>query len=69
MLKPKTESKTLILIPPRHGLKPKKALIGPKKELWDLLQCVEKRHPEAVDITASVRDLPTVKYVYISGTN
>ena len=48
----------------RHGLKPKKALIGPKKELWDILQCVEKRHPEAVDITASVRDLPTVKCVY-----
>ena len=47
----------------RHGLKPKKALIGPKKELWDILQCVEKRHPEAVDITASVRDLPTVKCV------
>lgn len=35
--------------------------MGPKKELWDLLQMVEKRHFEAVDITASVRDLPTVK--------
>merc|ERR1719192_1540816 len=45
----------------RHGMKPKKALIGPRKELWDILQCVEKHHPEAVDITASVRDLPTVK--------
>ncbi|XP_059091472.1 RUN and FYVE domain-containing protein 2-like isoform X1 [Tigriopus californicus] len=45
----------------KHGLRPKKGLLGPKKELWDLLQLVEKRHSEAVDITASVRDLPTVK--------
>ena len=35
--------------------------MGPKKELWDLLQLVERKHSEAVDITASVRDLPTVK--------
>uniref|UniRef100_A0A8D9B2J1 Protein RUFY3 n=1 Tax=Cacopsylla melanoneura TaxID=428564 RepID=A0A8D9B2J1_9HEMI len=45
----------------RHGLKPKKGLLGPKKELWDILQLVEKLNPEAADITASVRDLPTVK--------
>ncbi|GBP05456.1 Protein RUFY3 [Eumeta japonica] len=45
----------------RHGLKPKKGLLGPKKELWDILQMVEKYSPEAQDITASVRDLPTVK--------
>nr|CAG4643122.1 EOG090X043H [Ilyocryptus agilis] len=45
----------------RHGLKPKKGLLGPKKELWDLLQIVEKSANEACDITASVRDLPTVK--------
>lgn len=45
----------------RHGLKPKKGLLGPKKELWDLLQKVEKLDPEAADITASVRDLPTVR--------
>ncbi|CAD0200372.1 unnamed protein product [Chrysodeixis includens] len=45
----------------RHGLKPKKGLLGPKKELWDILQMVEKYSPEAADITASVRDLPTVK--------
>ncbi|KAI5712788.1 hypothetical protein M8J75_011147 [Diaphorina citri] len=45
----------------RHGLKPKKGLLGPKKELWDILQLVEKLNPEASDITASVRDLPTVK--------
>lgn len=45
----------------RHGLRPKKGLLGPKKELWDLLQKVEKWDPESVDITASVRDLPTVR--------
>ena len=53
----------------RHGMKPKKALIGPRKELWDILQCVEKHHPEAVDITASVRDLPTVKSVLFITTS
>ena len=36
-------------------------LLGPKKELWDLFQLVEKWSYEAQDITASVRDLPTVK--------
>ena len=36
-------------------------LLGPKKELWDLLQKVEKLDSEAADITASVRDLPTVR--------
>ncbi|KAL1492248.1 hypothetical protein ABEB36_012726 [Hypothenemus hampei] len=45
----------------RHGLKPKKGLLGPKKELWDILQMVEKFTPDAQDITASVRDLPTVR--------
>ena len=45
----------------KHGFQPKKALIGHKKELWDLLQHVERRRPDAADITASVRDLPTVK--------
>lgn len=45
----------------RHGLKPKKGLLGPKKELWDILQSVEKYCYEAHDITASVRDLPTVR--------
>ncbi|KAL0274934.1 UNVERIFIED_CONTAM: hypothetical protein PYX00_002952 [Menopon gallinae] len=45
----------------RHGLKPKKGLLGPKKELWDILQLVEKFTPEAQDMTTSVRDLPTVK--------
>lgn len=45
----------------RHGLKPKKGLLGPKKELWDILQSVEKYCIEAQDITTSVRDLPTVR--------
>lgn len=36
-------------------------MLGPRKELWDLLQCVETYCPEAQDITASVRDLPTVR--------
>lgn len=45
----------------RHGLRPKKGLLGPKKELWDVLQVVEKYCYEAQDITASIRDLPTVK--------
>lgn len=36
-------------------------LLGPKKELWDLLQVIEKSNNEACDMTTSVRDLPTVK--------
>ena len=36
-------------------------MLGPKKELWDLLQKIEKLDAEAADITASVRDLPTVR--------
>lgn len=39
----------------------KKGLLGPKKELWNVLETVEKFMPEASDITASVRELPTVK--------
>ncbi|KAK7083958.1 RUN and FYVE domain-containing protein 1 [Halocaridina rubra] len=45
----------------RHGLKPKRGILGPKKELWDLFQMVEKWSYEAQDITSSVRNLPTVK--------
>ncbi|KAK0157774.1 hypothetical protein PV328_011471 [Microctonus aethiopoides] len=45
----------------RHGLRPKKGLLGPKKELWDILQLVEKYCTEAQDITSSIRDLPTVR--------
>ena len=36
-------------------------MLGPKKELWDLLQKIEKFDNDASDITASVRDLPTVR--------
>jgi len=45
----------------KHGVRPKKGLLGPKKELWDLLQKIEKFDNDASDITASVRDLPTVR--------
>lgn len=45
----------------RHGLRPKKGLLGPKKELWDILQSVERYCLGAQDITSSVRDLPTVR--------
>jgi len=44
----------------RHGLKAGRRLFG-KKELWDLLQLVEKYDHNASDITATVRDLTTVK--------
>lgn len=39
-------------------------LLGPKKELWDILQLVEKFSPEAQDMTSSIRDLPTVRYKF-----
>lgn len=39
----------------------KKGLLGPKKELWNVLEAVEKYMPEASDITSSVRELPSVK--------
>lgn len=45
----------------RHGLKMKKGILGPKKEIWDILQCIEKHCSEAHDITTSVRELPSVK--------
>jgi len=45
----------------RHGLRPKKGLLGPKKELWDILQIVEKLTNDAQELTNSIRDLPTVK--------
>lgn len=50
---------------PNHNLhfciRPK-GLLGPKKELWDVLQLVEKYTSGAEDITNSIRDLPTVRY-------
>ena len=38
--------------------------MGPKKDLWELLQILERAgsngDPEAMEITASIKDLPTV---------
>jgi len=45
----------------RHGLKTSRRLLLGKRELWDLLQNVEKFDHAATDITATVRDLSTVK--------
>lgn len=45
----------------RHGLKTSRRLLLGKRELWDLLQNVEKFDHAASDITATVRDLTTVK--------
>jgi len=45
----------------RHGLKTSRRLLLGKRELWDLLQNVEKFDHAACDITATVRDLTTVK--------
>ena len=36
-------------------------LLGPKKELWDILQVVEKIDFEAQEMTNSIRELPTVR--------
>lgn len=47
----------------RHGLKSRKGLLGFKKELWNLLEFVERFHHSAKDITASSRSLPGIKYV------
>ena len=50
----------------RHGFKPKRVLMGPKKDLWEMLQIVERMgsnasDPDAMEITASIKDLPTVR--------
>jgi len=45
----------------RHGLKTSRRLLLGKRELWDLLQNVEKFDHAATDITATVKDLSTVK--------
>jgi len=45
----------------RHGLRTSRRLLMGKRELWDLLQNVEKFDHAATDITATVRDLTTVK--------
>ncbi|XP_037337738.2 RUN and FYVE domain-containing protein 2 isoform X2 [Pungitius pungitius] len=45
----------------KHGLKVKKSFLGYNKSLWGPLELVEKLCPEAVEISASVRDLPGLK--------
>jgi len=46
----------------RHGLKTRRmSLLQGRRDLWDLLQTVEKVDLSAEDITATVRDLTTVK--------
>ncbi|KAM8894287.1 RUN and FYVE domain-containing protein 2 isoform 1-T1 [Spinachia spinachia] len=45
----------------KHGLKVKKSFLGFNKSLWGPLELVEKLCPEAVEISASVRDLPGLK--------
>ncbi|XP_045460055.1 RUN and FYVE domain-containing protein 2 [Harmonia axyridis] len=46
----------------RHRLRTRpKTIIGPKKELWDILQQIHKYAPEAKDITISVKELPNIK--------
>uniref|UniRef100_A0A7N8WR24 RUN and FYVE domain containing 2 n=1 Tax=Mastacembelus armatus TaxID=205130 RepID=A0A7N8WR24_9TELE len=45
----------------KHGLRVKKSFLGFNKSLWGPLELVEKLCPEAVEISASVRDLPGLK--------
>lgn len=45
----------------RHGLRVKKGLLGGKKEVWDLVQLVEKYDVRASDITTSAREMTTTK--------
>ena len=45
---------------------PFQVLMGPKKDLWEMLQIVERMgsnasDPDAMEITASIKDLPTVR--------
>ena len=40
----------------------KKSFLGFNKSLWGPLELVEKLCPEAGEISASVRDLPGLKY-------
>jgi len=45
----------------RHGLGVKKGLLGGRREVWDLLQVVEKFDLRASDITTSAREMSAVK--------
>ncbi|XP_069508782.1 RUN and FYVE domain-containing protein 1 [Ambystoma mexicanum] len=45
----------------KHGLKVKKSFIGQNKSFFGPLEHVEKLHPEASDLTTSVKNLPELK--------
>jgi len=45
----------------RHGFKTGRRLISGGKDIWSLLQQVDRLDPSAVDISESVRELPHVK--------
>lgn len=46
----------------KHRLRSRpKSILGPKRELWDILQQIEKFAPEAENITLSVKELPNIK--------
>lgn len=44
----------------------KKTFLGQNKSFWGPLELVEKLVPEAAEITASVKDLPGLKYVSVN---
>jgi len=45
----------------RHGLGVKRGLLGGRREVWDLLQVVERFDLRATDITVSAREMTAVK--------
>lgn len=45
----------------RHGLIVKKSILRDKRDIWNVLEEVEKCAADALDITVSVRDLPAIK--------
>ncbi|GFO38831.1 run and fyve domain-containing protein 2-like protein [Plakobranchus ocellatus] len=45
----------------RHGLRPKKGILSSKKEVWWVLEGIEKIAPEAGEITTSVREMPNIR--------
>ncbi|XP_054166341.1 RUN and FYVE domain-containing protein 2-like [Oppia nitens] len=45
----------------RHGLKSKKGIFETKKDIWAIIEIVEKLSPDASDITTSARQVPTVR--------
>ncbi|KAK2192262.1 hypothetical protein NP493_35g01051 [Ridgeia piscesae] len=45
----------------RHRIKPKKGILRDRREVWSLLEQVERYVPDAVDITTSVKEMPHIK--------